>query len=68
MLAGAFKMRTQGPHDWTSVDRLIGAVCFHDGVAIKSLGQSPIHVLPLHGHDLAARFIDDPVVGLRAAV
>lgn len=45
---------------------LLQAIEFSDAYAIKYLGRSPKHVLLLHDNDLAAMFIDDLVVALRA--
>jgi peptidoglycan/xylan/chitin deacetylase (PgdA/CDA1 family) len=39
---------------------------FYDGLAVKTLGRSPAHVLLLHETDLAALFIADLVEALRS--
>ncbi len=49
------------------VELLVDAVRFYDAMAVEALGRSPQHVLLLHENDLAAMFIDDLVIGLRAA-
>jgi peptidoglycan-N-acetylglucosamine deacetylase len=47
------------------VDLQTQSVEFYDGVARKTLGRSPRHVLLLHENDLAALFIGDLVARLR---
>lgn len=41
------------------LDTLWNAIEFYDGIAIKSLGRSPKHVLLLHENELAALFLGD---------
>ncbi len=48
------------------VEILMSAVRFYDELAVTHLGRSPAHVLLLHENDLAAQFIGDLVVALRA--
>lgn len=48
------------------VDTLYNAIEFYDGIATKTLGRSPKHVLLLHENDAAALFVDDLVAHLRA--
>ena len=48
------------------VDVLYEAITFSDGIAMKYLKRSPKHVLLLHDNDLAAYFIDDLVLRLKA--
>ncbi|MFM9865468.1 MAG: polysaccharide deacetylase family protein [Micropepsaceae bacterium] len=47
------------------VEVLIEAIEFYDGIAIKTLGRSPRHVLLLHENDLAVLFIGDLTAALR---
>lgn len=47
------------------VDTLYNAIEFYDGIAVKTLGRSPKHVLLLHENDAAALFVDDLVAHLR---
>jgi peptidoglycan-N-acetylglucosamine deacetylase len=47
------------------VQRHVEAANFYDGLAIKTLGRSPAHVMLLHETDIAALFVDDLVAGLR---
>ncbi len=49
------------------VETMVGAAEFHDGLARRTIGRSPAHVLLLHETDLAALFIPDLVVALRKA-
>jgi peptidoglycan/xylan/chitin deacetylase (PgdA/CDA1 family) len=49
------------------VETMVGAAEFYDGLARKTLGRSPAHVLLLHETDLAALFVADLVAGLRKA-
>jgi peptidoglycan-N-acetylglucosamine deacetylase len=44
----------------------VDAANFYDGLAVKTLGRSPAHVLLLHETDIAALFIEDLVKALRA--
>jgi len=48
------------------VDMLMGAVHFYDKAAVDTFGRSPVHILLLHENDVAALFIDDLIVALRA--
>jgi peptidoglycan/xylan/chitin deacetylase (PgdA/CDA1 family) len=48
------------------VDMLIGAVRFYDEAAVEAFNRSPAHVLLLHENDVAALFIGDLIVALRA--
>ncbi|MDX1459878.1 MAG: DUF6265 family protein [Xanthomonadales bacterium] len=48
------------------VDILMQAVRHYDDVADRYLEHDPIHVLLLHENDLAAMFVDDLVMALRA--
>ncbi|MCF6274238.1 MAG: polysaccharide deacetylase family protein [Robiginitomaculum sp.] len=48
------------------VDMLMGAVQFYDEMAVETFDRSPVHTLLLHENDVAALFIDDLVVALRA--
>lgn len=48
------------------VDLMSDSIEFYDGVAQRTLGRSPKHVLLMHENDLAALFIDDLVVRLRS--
>ena len=48
------------------VEMLVAGVELYDGIARESLSRSPTHVLLLHENDLAALFIGDLVVALRA--
>ena len=49
------------------VESHVEAAEFYDGLARRTLGRSPAHVLLLHETDLAALFIDDLVAALRNA-
>ncbi|WP_339744746.1 polysaccharide deacetylase family protein [uncultured Maricaulis sp.] len=49
------------------VEIILGAVDFYDAQALTALGRSPAHVILLHENDLAAEFIDELIVALRAA-
>ncbi len=49
------------------VETMVGAAEYNDGLAQRTLGRSPAHVLLLHETDLAALFITDLVAGLRKA-
>lgn len=48
------------------VQSLIESVEFYDDLAVKTLNRRPSHVLLLHENDLAAMYVDDLIVGLRA--
>jgi peptidoglycan/xylan/chitin deacetylase (PgdA/CDA1 family) len=48
------------------VEMLVGAANFYNDLAETALGSSPAHVLLLHENDVAASFVDDLVVALRA--
>ena len=48
------------------VDMLLEAVEFFDDAVVESYGETVPHVLLLHENDLAALFVDDLVVALRA--
>lgn len=48
------------------VEVLVAAAEFYDGIAVQTLGRSPVHVMLLHENDLAAMFIDDLAGALRA--
>lgn len=48
------------------VDILVDGAEFYDGIARRSLGRSPVHVLLLHENDLAALFVADLVGALNA--
>ncbi|MEO0345748.1 MAG: polysaccharide deacetylase family protein [Pseudomonadota bacterium] len=48
------------------VEVLMAAVGFYDGIAQRTLGRSPVHVILLHENDLAALFVDDLAAALRA--
>ena len=48
------------------VEMLLGAANFYNDLAETALGSSPAHVLLLHENDVAANFVDDLVVALRA--
>jgi peptidoglycan-N-acetylglucosamine deacetylase len=43
----------------------VEAANFYDGLAVKTIGRSPAHVMLLHETDIAALFIDDLVAALR---
>jgi peptidoglycan-N-acetylglucosamine deacetylase len=43
----------------------VDAANFYDGLAVKTLGRSPAHVLLLHETDIAAFYIEDLVTALR---
>lgn len=47
------------------VETMVGAANFYDGLARKTLGRSPAHMLLLHETDLAALFLPALVEGLR---
>ncbi len=47
------------------VESHVQAAEFYDGLARRTLGRSPAHVLLLHETDLAALFVDDLVATLR---
>ena len=47
------------------VESHVQAAEFYDGLARKTLGRSPAHVMLLHETDLAAFWIDDMVAALR---
>ncbi|MGB0513329.1 MAG: polysaccharide deacetylase family protein [Wenzhouxiangellaceae bacterium] len=49
------------------VRMMIYAAEYYDGIAVQTLGDSPVHVLLLHENDLAALYADDLVRGFRAA-
>jgi len=49
------------------VRMMIYAAEYYDGIAVQTLGESPVHVLLLHENDLAALFADDLVRAFRAA-
>ena len=49
------------------VDSHVEAAEFYDGLARRTLGRSPAHVLLLHETDLAALFVDDLAAALRRA-
>jgi peptidoglycan/xylan/chitin deacetylase (PgdA/CDA1 family) len=49
------------------VESHVQAAEYYDGLARRTLGRSPAHVLLLHETDLAALFIDDLVAALRRA-
>jgi peptidoglycan-N-acetylglucosamine deacetylase len=48
------------------VETMVEAAEFYDGLAQRTWGRSPAHVLLLHETDLAAFYIDDVVRALRA--
>lgn len=48
------------------VESHVGAAEFYDGLATKTLGRSPAHVMLLHETDIAALFIGDLVKALKA--
>jgi peptidoglycan-N-acetylglucosamine deacetylase len=43
----------------------VDAANFYDGLAVKTLGRSPAHVLLLHETDIAALYVEDLVAALR---
>ncbi len=47
------------------VETMVQAADYYDGLAIKTIGRSPAHVILLHETDLAALFIEDLVAALR---
>jgi peptidoglycan-N-acetylglucosamine deacetylase len=47
------------------VETMVGAANFYDGLARRTLGRSPAHMLLLHETDLAALFLPALVEGLR---
>lgn len=47
------------------VETIVDTSNFYDGLARKTLGRSPVHVLLLHETDLNATYIVDVVAGLR---
>lgn len=47
------------------VETLVGASDYYDGLAVRTLGRSPAHVLLLHETDMNALFVDDLVAALR---
>ncbi|MGZ8286980.1 MAG: polysaccharide deacetylase family protein [Allosphingosinicella sp.] len=47
------------------VETMVGAANFYDGLARRTLGRSPAHMLLLHETDLAALFLPALVDGLR---
>jgi peptidoglycan/xylan/chitin deacetylase (PgdA/CDA1 family) len=47
------------------VETMVGAADFYDGLARRTLGRSPAHMLLLHETDLAALFLPALVEGLR---
>lgn len=47
------------------VDTMVGAADFYDGLARRTLGRSPAHMLLLHETDLAALFLPELVAALR---
>jgi len=49
------------------VESHVEAAEFYDGLARRTLGRSPAHVMLLHETDLAALYIDDLVAALRRA-
>lgn len=49
------------------VESHVQAADYYDGLARRTLGRSPAHVLLLHETDLAALWIDDLVAALRRA-
>lgn len=49
------------------VETMVGAAEYYDGLARKTLGRSPAHMLLLHETDLAALFVADLVAALRKA-
>ena len=49
------------------IESHVEAAEFYDGLARRTLGRSPAHVLLLHETDLAALWIDDLVAALRRA-
>ncbi len=49
------------------VESHVEAAEFYDGLARRTLGRSPAHVLLLHENDLAALFVPDLVAALRRA-
>lgn len=48
------------------VETLVQAADFYDGLAVKTLGRSPAHVMLLHETDLNALYIEDLAAALRA--
>ncbi|MEO1311946.1 MAG: hypothetical protein AAFV51_13435, partial [Pseudomonadota bacterium] len=49
------------------VDMSLYAAEFYDGIAVQTLGYSPVHVLLLHENDLAALYATDLVKAFRDA-
>ncbi len=49
------------------VRMMLYAAEYYDGIAVQTLGYSPVHVLLLHENDMAALYADDLVNGFRAA-
>lgn len=47
------------------VETMVGAADFYDGLARRTLGRSPAHILLLHETDLAALFLPALVAALR---
>jgi peptidoglycan/xylan/chitin deacetylase (PgdA/CDA1 family) len=47
------------------VESHVEAAEFYDGLMVKTVGRSPVHMMLLHENDLAAMFIDDLVAALR---
>lgn len=47
------------------VETMVGAANFYDGLAVKTWGRHPAHVILLHETDIAALFITDLVDALR---
>lgn len=59
------------PVDRTALGKLyvethVGAANFFDGLAVKTLGRSPAHVMLLHETDMAAFYVGDLVKALKA--
>ena len=44
----------------------VGAANFYEDLAVRALGRSPAHVMLLHENDLAALWVEDLVVALKA--
>lgn len=47
------------------VGTLVGSAEFYDGLARRTLGRSPAHVILMHETDLAALYVEDLVAALR---
>ncbi len=49
------------------VRMMLYAAEYYDGIAVQTMGYSPVHVLLLHENDMAALYADDLATGFRAA-